>query len=164
MMTNKEKTKQGQNDMRKKYFKLIVLSLIILIPYVLIISLIFVLAPTKCFNQLLNRKDSTLIQNTQIIGFFKEDTTQEQIQNTRKEIQNLDYVIDVKYTSKDDALKLFLEKNHNKELTESIDRNIFPQSITVKVNSPQKVESIIEILKKNKYIESHIVSDSAYDD
>ncbi len=99
-------------------------------------------------------------QKPEIIGFFKDGITEEQMSKVKNDLENLSYVVDVKYISKEDALRSFIEKNQNKkDLIESITVNPFPAHLNVKVNTLDKINDVAELFRTNESIERTIASE-----
>ena len=50
-----------------------------------------------------------LSKRPEVIGFFKEGVTEEQILQLKREFENFDYVSEIKYVSKEEAMQKYVE-------------------------------------------------------
>ncbi len=100
------------------------------------------------------------VEKPEVIGFFKDGVTEEQIQSVKNEIVGFDYVVEVRYVSKEEALKSFIEENKDdKEIIESITVNPFPAHLNVKVNSLDRVGSMADFFRGNELVDKVIASE-----
>lgn len=100
------------------------------------------------------------VEKPEVIGFFKDGVTEEQIQAVKNEIGNIDYVVEVRYISKEEALKSFIEENKDdREIIESITVNPFPAHLNVKVNSLDRVSNMADFFRSNELIDKVIASE-----
>lgn len=89
-----------------------------------------------------------LVGNIEVIGFFREGISEEQILETKREVEALDYVTEAKYVSKEDAMKSFLEENQdNPDVVASVTTNPFPAHLNVKVTSLERSEEVASFLR-----------------
>src|SRR3989344_303278 len=97
-----------------------------------------------------------LVRNIEVIGFFKDGVSEEQILQVKRDVEVLDYVPSVKYVSKEDAMKSFLEENQdNPDVVASVTTNPFPAHLNIKVSSLDKSEDVASFLRsKSDLIES----------
>jgi cell division transport system permease protein len=97
-----------------------------------------------------------LIGNIEVIGFFKDGVSEEQILQVKRDVEGLDYVSSVRYVSKEEAMKSFLEENQdNPDVVASVTTNPFPAHLNVKVLTLDKSEAASSFLKeKTDLIES----------
>lgn len=94
----------------------------------------------------------------QVIVFFKEGTTNQDIQTIENALSQESRVTKTKYVSKDDALKIYREKNKkDPALLELVTANILPASLEISTKDPQDLASIAEILKKEPVMSEVIV-------
>ena len=85
---------------------------------------------------------SFLVGNIEVIGFFKDGVSEEQILQVKRDAENLTYVTSVKYVSKEDAMKAFLEDNkENPDVVASVTSNPFPAHLNVKVADLERSKS-----------------------
>ncbi len=90
-----------------------------------------------------------LSQKPEVIGFFKDSVEENKILELKKELETKDFVFEVKYVSKDDAMKSFLEENKDKkELIASVTSNPFPAHLNVKAGSLTDISKVADVLKQ----------------
>ncbi len=84
----------------------------------------------------------------QITAFLKDDTTLEQVSQIKTNVSTIGSVTEAKYISKEDALKIYKERNKNEPtLLEFVTADILPASIEV---SGSKISDFNEIANKLK--------------
>ena len=89
-----------------------------------------------------------------VTAFFKDDATEEQILALRDELLERPGVIEVVYTSKDEAFALYSEQFKDRpELLESIPTNILPASLDVRTESLDILPQIAEFFQGNELVE-----------
>lgn len=94
----------------------------------------------------------------QAIAFFKDGTTQKDVDAIKDALQKENRVTNIKYLSKEDALKIYRERNKNDPaLLELVTANILPASIEVSTQTPQDLTPIAQILKREPVVEEVIV-------
>lgn len=94
----------------------------------------------------------------QVIAFFKEGTTQQDVQTIQKALELENRVVSVKYVSKEEALQIYRERNKNDPaLLELVTANILPASVEVSTKTPEDLSPIAEILKREPVISEVIV-------
>lgn len=90
-----------------------------------------------------------LSQKPEVIGFFKDSVDEKQITDLKKHLEGLDFVFEVKYVSKDDAMKSFLEENKDKkELIASVTSNPFPAHLNVKADGLQDISKVANVMRE----------------
>lgn len=101
-------------------------------------------------NYLLNFLES----KAQITVYFQDTATEGHILDTKKKLVELDFVTDVAYTSKEEALNIFLDLYETEPLlVESVDVGIFPASLDVRVRDIADLDKTSEVLKEVDHIE-----------
>ncbi len=94
----------------------------------------------------------------QAIAFFKDGTTQKDITAIETALSGDSRVSKTKYVSKEDALKIYKERNKNDPtLLELVTSNILPASLEVSTNDPESLKPIAEVLKKEPVVEEVVV-------
>ena len=94
----------------------------------------------------------------QVIAFFKDGTTNQDISAIENALQQETKVTKTKFVSKEDALKIYREKNKNDPaLLELVTANILPASLEISTKSPQDLQGIAEVLKKEPVVAEVIV-------
>src|SRR3989338_1720712 len=94
----------------------------------------------------------------QVIAFFKEGTTDQDIHAIETALQQESIVTNTKYVSKQDALQIYRDRNKNDPaLLELVTANILPASLEVSTQTPQDLQSVADILKREPVVSEVIV-------
>lgn len=94
----------------------------------------------------------------QVIAFFKEGTTIQDVSAIENALEQEPRVTKTKYVSREDALKIYRERNKNDPaLLELVTANILPASLEISTKDPQDLVSIAEILKREPVVSDVIV-------
>lgn len=94
----------------------------------------------------------------QVIAFLKEGTTQLDVTALENALKAEPRVTNTKYVSKEEALKIYQERNKNDPtLLELVTANILPASLEISTKNPQDLKPLAEILKKEPAISEVIV-------
>lgn len=90
----------------------------------------------------------------QIIAFFKEEISKDDLANLKSRLQETDKVESLKYVSKQEALAIYRELNKNDPLLlEMVTASILPDSIEVSAKEPRFLVELANILKKEKNVD-----------
>jgi len=94
----------------------------------------------------------------QVIAFFKEGITNEDISTIENALNQESRVTNTKYVSKEEALQIYKEKNKkDPALLELVTANILPASLEISTKTPEDLAPIAEILKREPVISEVIV-------
>lgn len=94
----------------------------------------------------------------QVIAFFKDGTTDQDVLAIENALQQEGRVTNTRFISKDMALQIYREKNKKDPmLLELVTANILPSSLEVSTQTPQDLQPIAEILKREPVISEVIV-------
>lgn len=94
----------------------------------------------------------------QVIAFFKEGTTQKDVETLENALSQESRVTKTKYISKEDALQIYKTRNKNDPtLLELVTANILPASLEISTKDPQDLQPIAQILKKEPVVSEVIV-------
>ena len=90
--------------------------------------------------------------------FMRNDITLGQQKELEKKIKSIDKIVDIKYESKEQAVKKFKEQigEENKDLVKGLDKqqeNPLPNSYIIKVKDPSMVTGVVNDIKDLKGIE-----------
>ncbi|MDR3036920.1 MAG: permease-like cell division protein FtsX [Coriobacteriales bacterium] len=92
------------------------------------------------------------VENQVSIQIFIHDRAVESdVQSLEEFILGISEVKDVTYVSKDEALELFKEQSTSSAIAEQLDGNPLPAKFEVTLNTPEKVEQVVEQIKVNSY-------------
>lgn len=95
-----------------------------------------------------------LESRAQLTVYFKDTVNEEYILNVKADLIKNSNISDVAYTSKEDALKLFLNLYQNEPLlTESVDAGIFPASLDIRVKDISTIDYIANSIKSKEGVE-----------
>lgn len=90
----------------------------------------------------------------QVIAFFKDDATESQILGIKTSLEATGKVAEIKYTSKEDALKIYTGKFQDEPiLLESISANVLPASLDIKTKDITHLKDIAALLEKEPLVE-----------
>lgn len=97
----------------------------------------------------------------QVIVFFKEGTAREDISLIENALKEETRVTSTKYVSKEDALQIYRERNKSDPaLLELVTANILPASLEISTRSPDDLQPIAEILKKEPVVSEVMVPEN----
>jgi cell division transport system permease protein len=96
----------------------------------------------------------------QAIAFFKDGTTDKDVAAIQNALKNEPRVTGQKYISKEDALKIYRDRNKNDPaLLELVTSTILPTSLEISTQTPDDLKPIAEILKREPVVEEVMVPD-----
>ncbi len=100
----------------------------------------------------------------QVTAFFKDETTQSDIDALKAAINNKVVVEDMRYLSKDDALEIYREQNtDNPLLLEMVTADILPASLEVSAKNVTDLEAIAGVMQQNKSVENVVFQKDVID-
>lgn len=89
----------------------------------------------------------------QVIGFFKDNTTDQDITAIKRALEQTGRVSSVKYVSKDEALQIYKDRNKNDpKLLELVTASILPASLEVSTVTPQDLTVVADMLAQEPVI------------
>lgn len=93
----------------------------------------------------------------QTTAFLKDEATKSDIDSIKKKLLDTGKTASIKYISKEDALKIYKEQNKNDPLLlEMVSSSILPASLEVSAKNINDLETLSEIVKKEKVIQEVI--------
>lgn len=96
-------------------------------------------------------------QRPQVITFFKDETTEPQIQEIIELVKSTGVVSKVKYVSREEALSIFRERNRDEPvILESVSADLLPASIDISVKHVSDIPEITRVVKERKEVEKVI--------
>lgn len=104
----------------------------------------------------LNKMADTLESQVQISVYLKDNLSQEEIDTTKAKLSKLDGILNITYTSRDEAMENFKERlGDQKFLLEALDdTNPLPNAFSLTVNSPEQVKNIAQVASELDTVES----------
>lgn len=101
------------------------------------------------------------VQKPEVIGFFRDDVTEEQILDVKSEVEQFPYVAEVRYISKEEAMSSFLEENRDdQDIVEGVTANVFPAHLNVRSTSLDNIPDIANYFRTNELISDVLASES----
>ncbi|HSX58254.1 MAG TPA: permease-like cell division protein FtsX [Candidatus Saccharimonadales bacterium] len=89
----------------------------------------------------------------QVTAFLKDDTTTSQVESIKDDLKKIHSVTEVKYISKDEALKIYKERNKDEPiLSEFVTADILPSSLEVSSNKIADFGNIANNLKNQSQV------------
>lgn len=93
----------------------------------------------------------------QVTAFFKDNTTNQQINSLRSKIEDSGLAKEITFISKQEALEIYKEQNKdNPLLLEMVTADILPASLEVSARNVEDLESIAEIMQQEQTVEEVI--------
>lgn len=90
----------------------------------------------------------------QAIAFFKDNTTDADINAIKNALNQTGRVTGMKYISKEEALQIYKDRNkNNPQLLELVTANILPSSLEISTVAPGDLKPIAEVIKKEPVVE-----------
>lgn len=94
----------------------------------------------------------------QVITFFKEGTTNQDVSAIENALRQETRVTKTKFVSKEEALQIYRDRNKNDPaLLELVTANILPASLEISTQSPEDLQPIADILKREPVVAEVIV-------
>lgn len=91
----------------------------------------------------------------QVIAFFKDGTTDKDIDAIQNALKNDPRIANMKYVTKEEALQIYRSANENEPLlNELVTANILPSSLEVSTKSPEDLDYVAQILEKEPVVDS----------
>ncbi len=90
----------------------------------------------------------------QAIAFFKDGTTEADVQAIQNSLSQTGKVTQFKYVSKEEALQIYRDRNkNNPTLLELVTANILPASLEISTLTPNDLKPVAEIVKREPVVE-----------
>lgn len=90
----------------------------------------------------------------QLTVFFRDEATEESILNLKSQLEASERLVEVSYTSKEDALEIYREDYKDEpELLEAISANIFPASLDIHAENIEDLDIINQLLSNDGLVE-----------
>ncbi|MBP9836932.1 MAG: ABC transporter permease [Candidatus Pacebacteria bacterium] len=138
--------------------------------FVITITL-FVIGSTMFMDQLLATSLKTIQQKVDINVYFEPNAPQEEIEALKKSVEALPEVEHVTFTSREDALAKYREKNQNNEIAlqalAELDENPLGADIAIQAKETSQYEGIarfIEEQREQNMAETPVISKVTYND
>lgn len=126
--------------------------------------IIFIFNILLSVNFIANNALQSLSEKIDIVVYLKESASQEEIDKVKKEIEKLEGIKEVTFTSKDNALQTL--RSTHPDLTLAFERynlgNPLPQSLNISTIHPKYHATVSEIIQQDQF--AHVVSRQTEDD
>lgn len=100
-------------------------------------------------------------QRPQVIVFFKDDTSQTQINNIIDKVKETNLSTNVKYVTKEEALAIYRERNKDDPLLlESVTADFLPASIDISVKRAQDINEVAKVVKDREEVDKVITPEN----
>lgn len=141
----------AKRNIRRTPFQAIAASMIMFLTFLSLLTFILLAAGSQTALKYFESKP-------QVIAFFKEGTTNQDISTIENALHQESRVTKTKYVSKENALQIYRDKNKSDPaLLELVTANILPASLEISTQSPNDLTPIADILKKEPVISEVIV-------
>lgn len=93
------------------------------------------------------------VQQPEVIGFFNDEVGEEQILEVKQQLESFDYVHEVRYISREQAMQDFLADNlDDQDITEAVTVNVFPAHLNVKSTSLESIPMIVNYFNESELV------------
>lgn len=114
----------------------------------ILLALIFI------FSSLLNYFET----RPEVTAFLKDKIGQEQVEQMRQQLSQFEGVKEVRFVSKEEALRIYQEQNKNNPLLlEMVSAEILPASLEISAISPEHLTKVAEFLKEKSDLVEEVV-------
>lgn len=140
-----------KRNIRRSPFQAIAACMVMFLTFFALITFLLLASASQKILQFYESKP-------QAIAFFKDGTTAQDVNAIQNALARDVRVTKVKYVSKEDALKIYKERNKSDPiLLELVTANILPASVEVSTQTPQDLAPIAGILKQEPVVSEVIV-------
>lgn len=141
----------AKKNIRRTPFQAIAASMVMFLTFFALINFILLAAGSQLALRYFESKP-------QVIVFFKEGTTPQDVSAIENALKQETRVVGTKYVSKEEALQIYKEKNKSDPiLLELVTANILPASLEISTQTPEDLQPIAEVLKKEPVVSEVIV-------
>lgn len=140
-----------KRNIRRTPFQAIAASMVMFLTFLALLIFLILAAGSQATLRYFESKP-------QAIAFFKEGTTNQDVQAIENALRQETRVTKTKFVSKEDALKIYQEKNKSDPaLLELVTANILPASLEISTKNPEDLQPIADILKREPVVSEVIV-------
>ncbi len=140
-----------KRNIRRSPFQALAASMVMFFTFLVLLTFILLATGSQMILRFYESKP-------QVITFFKDGTKTEDVQAIQNALAQEEKVTKIKYISKEEALKIYRERNKNDPaLLELVTANILPASLEVSTLTPDDLAPVAEILKQEPVVEDVIV-------
>lgn len=140
-----------RRNLRRAPFQAIAASMVMFLTFLALQTFVILAAGSQASLRYFESKP-------QVIAFFKEGTTDQDVTAIENALQQETRVTKTKFVSKEEALKIYRDKNKNDPtLLELVTANILPASLEISTKNPEDLQGVADILKKEPVVSEVIV-------
>ncbi len=144
----------AKRNIRRTPFQALAASMVMFLTFLSLLTFILLAAGSQMALKYFESKP-------QVIAFFKEGTADTDITTIENALHQETRVTKTKYVSKEDALQIYKENNKNDPaLLELVTANILPAALEISTQTPEDLQPIAEILKKEPVVSDVIVPEN----
>lgn len=141
----------AKRNIRRTPFQALAASMVMFLTFLALMTFIILAAGSQAALRYFESKP-------QVIAFFKEGTTDQDISAIENALRQEPKVTNTKFVSKEMALQIYREKNKNDPaLLELVTANILPASLEISTQSPNDLAPIADILKREPVVSDVVV-------
>lgn len=143
--------KFARRNIRRTPFQAMAASMVMFLTFLALMTFIILAAGSQAALRYFESKP-------QVIAFFKEGTSDQDVKTIENALHQESRVTGTKFVSKEMALQIYREKNKNDPaLLELVTANILPASLEISTQSPEDLQPIADVLKKEPVVSDVIV-------
>lgn len=141
----------AKRNIRRTPFQALAASMVMLLTFLALMIFVILAAGSQTTLRYFESKP-------QVIAFFKEGTTSQDVSTIETALQQESRVIKTKFISKEEALQIYRDRNKNDPaLLELVTANILPASLEISTRTPEDLQPIADILKREPVVSEVIV-------
>ncbi|MBI2019275.1 ABC transporter permease [Candidatus Daviesbacteria bacterium] len=141
----------AKRNIRRTPFQALAASMVMFLTFLALMIFIILAAGSQASLRYFESKP-------QVIAFFKEGTSSEDISAIDNALEQETRVTKTKFISKEEALQIYRDRNKNDPtLLELVTASILPASLEISTQTPQDLGPIAEILKREPVVSEVIV-------
>lgn len=143
--------KYVKRNIRRSPFQAMAASMVMFLTFLALLIFILLAAGSQTILKFYESKP-------QVIAFFKDGTTVKDINAIENALNQESRVTKIKFISKEDALQIYQDRNKkDPALLELVTANILPASMEISTQTPEDLQPIAEILRREPVIEEVVV-------
>ncbi len=143
--------KFAKRNIRRSPFQAIAASMVMFLTFFALLVFLILAAGSQMVLRYYESKP-------QVIAFFKDGTTAEDISAIQTVLVSEGRVVSTKYISKEEALAIYQDRNKNDPaLLELVTANILPASLEVSTRTPEDLSPVATVLKREPVVSDVIV-------
>lgn len=140
-----------KRNIRRTPYQAMAASMVMFLTFLTILMFILIVLGSQKILQHVESKP-------QAIAFFKDNTQASDVRAIQNALLQTGKVTNLKYVSKEEALKIYQEKNKDKPLlVELVTASILPASLEISTTAPKDLEPLAQMLRREPVVDEVIV-------